>query len=208
MVGGNPEVEINSQEELDIANYGTHGKKTGKKPAARPNLKKSEAEAKKLEESYVPRRKFAINEENEKKGVNKRYIIADEVSQDKLNERWNQLCKFTKDESIEEKEVISESVVLGLGFESDETAEKTVSREEGEIQNEKEFEQNNLETPAASNSEECDDFEMIDKASPKGEVSSLAVYKIDKQDLQENKAYVIDHFTKKLVLNPKYDSKK
>ena len=193
MVGGDPEVEINSQEELDIATYGTHGK-SGKKPAARPNL---EEDAK----ADLTKRKFVLNEENEKAGVNKRYIITEKISQKDQNNRWSKLCSFEKNETIEEATVIAVEL-------DGENIGKTVSREQGEEMNLKEFEQNNMDSSPACGCDDDSEFEMVDKNAPQGQIKSSAVYKIEKSDLNENRAYVIDHFTKKLIQNPKFDPSK
>jgi len=196
MVGGDPKVDINSQEELDIATYGTHGK-TGKKPAARPNLEEGIV-------ADLTKRKFVLNEENEKAGVNKRYIITEKISQEDQNSRWKTLCQFEKNETIEE------SAVVAIEIEKEGNNGKMVSREQGEEMNLKEFEKNNMDSSPACGCEDGDEdtFELVDKIAPKGQIKSLAQYKIEKSDLQENRAYVIDHFTKKLIQNPKFDPSK
>ena len=84
----------------------------------------------------------------------------------------------------------------------------TVSREQGEEMNLKEFEKNNMDSNPTCGCDDDDAFEMVDKNAPQGQIKSLATYKIAKTDLQENKAYVLDHFTKKLIQNPKFDSSK
>ena len=127
------------------------------------------------------KRKFVSLQENKDKGVDKRYIITEKLSSGDQNQRWRQLCendcfcdiKDTKD---------------------------TVSRDEYEDKAEKEFQNNNpLESNLCNTPYSGEEEGYIDVPKARG---SMIVFRLSESDVRQNKTYIIDHFTKKLVLNP------
>jgi len=146
-----------------------------------------------MNESFDPsKKKFTSLVENEEKGVNKRYIITHQLSKEDETNKWAKLCNFEKNSTIR----IAES----CGCEIEVDGEKMVSREQGEIENEKEFmERNN----------NVDHGDMVDGklvvVVPKPGSLSGAEFKVFEDDyINENKAFILDMNSGNLVNNPNY----
>ena len=147
------------------------------------------SEIEKIEEDYkqslsLTKRKFSNLKENEEKGINKRYIITEKLSEKDQSRRWKELYECdcfcnTKDQK------------------------DTVSRDEFEDKANKEFEANNkpLESSLSDTpfSGEKNGFIDIPKST-----GSMILFRLSESDARQNRTYVIDHFTNKLVLNPLY----
>jgi len=171
-------VPVNSPEELKETGHGDLSQ-----------LEKKEDEDKKgLEENYqkslnLTKRKFTSLKENEEKGINKRYIITEKLSKEDQTKRW--------------KTLYENDCFCGIKDQQD-----IVSRGEYENKADKEFAANN---PIESNlcdtpySGEQEGFVDVPKTK-----DSMIVFRLSESDVKANKMYLIDHFTKKLVLNPLY----
>lgn len=134
----------------------------------------------------LQKRKFITKEENKKLGINERYIITEKLSKEEETKRWKQLCESGSFDALQDNDDI-------------------MSRKEFEDSANETFEANNTSIDIESHLEStpacgCEDGMAL---IPKG-VNSLVIFKIAEADLKQNKTYVIDHFTNKLVLNPKF----
>jgi len=176
-------VEVNSEEENDLA---------ANPPRGRAGMKGKKSKG--LSESFDPsKRKFVGLTENEEKGVNKRYIITHKKSKEEESNRWKSLSDFEKNSTIR----LAES----CGCDEPEVSHKEVSREQGEIENEKEFMKRNQEIDAGDS---VDGKEVI--VVPKPDSLSGAEFKVFEDDyLNESKAYILDLNTGNLVKNPNYE---
>lgn len=147
-----------------------------------------------MNESFDPsKKKFVSLTENEEKGINKRYIITHKATQQEEASKWAKLSNFEKNSTIR----IAES--CGCPIE-DSTTEKMVSREQGELENEKEFMKRN------SNIDHGDtvDGKKVIVVSKPGSLSG-AEFKVFEDDyLNENKAFILDMNSGNLVNNPNY----
>lgn len=147
-----------------------------------------------MNENFDPgKKKFVTLSENEEKGINKRYIITHQASKEDEAKKWAKLSNFEKNSTIR----IAES--CGCPVE-DGTTEKMVSREQGELENEKEFMKRN------SNVDHGDtvDGKAVVVVSKPGSLSG-AEFKVFEDDyLNENKAFILDMNTGNLVNNPNY----
>jgi len=146
----------------------------------------------KLNEAFVQKikltqRKFVSLLENESKSVNKRYIVTEKLDKDEEIKRFKQLYEC---ESF-----------IGIKDTPQAINQQTIDGDEYDKVAQMEFEKENSEstldsTPACG----CEDgFEMVPKS-----VHSLVVFKLSESDLKVNKAFIKDHFTNKMVPNPKY----
>ncbi len=139
------------------------------------------------------KKKFTTLNENEEKGVNKRYIITHKRDANEEKNRWNSLANFEKDSTIK----IAES--CGCPVE-DGVKEKMVSREQGEAENERDFMKRNQ---AINAGDEVNGKVVVSVAKP-GSLSG-AEFKVFQDDyLNENKAFILDLNTGTLVNNPNY----
>lgn len=175
-MGMHGKADVNSKEELNLTGHGDLNAITNDKK--------------------MTKRKFVTNEENEKAGINKRYIITDKYTKEELSERWKQLIDKKSFDSIQDG--LDESILGTHGFASP-LAQTTISREEGEKEMEAGYSDLNPsievnDTPACG----CEDGMQL---VPKG-TNALIVFKLSEADIKSNKAYVVDHFTNKLVVNP------
>ena len=136
------------------------------------------------------KRKFAVLSENEESGINKRYIITEKLTADEQKRRWKKLYECDCFCGIKDNE---QNLVTRDEYED-------VSNEEFEANNETSIESNLCDTQFSGKEK---GFIDIPKAT-----GSMVVFRISESDVKSNKTYVIDHFTKKLVLNPLYKSKK
>jgi len=180
-------VRVNSPEELKETGHG----ELSKLEKETEEKKKKEEENKKVEENYkkkldLTKRKFTTLSENEESGINKRYIITEKLSKEDQSKRWKELyendcfCKI-KDQT------------------------NTISREDYDKKANKEFEANNppMESNLCNTQFSGEEPGFVDVPKAKG---SMIVFRISESDIKQNKIYLIDHFTKKLVSNPLYKS--
>ena len=117
-------VDVNSSEEDKLSKGSPKGRAGMKGKAA-------------LGESFDPsKKKFVSITENKEKGVDKRYIITHKKSAEEESNRWKSLSGFEKNSTIK----LAESCGCPI---DDGVKEKTVSREQGENENIKEFMQRN-----------------------------------------------------------------
>ena len=154
-------------------------------------------DSKLLKESMV-KRKFTSDEE----GVNKRYIVTEQRSQDEQKDRWKKLSLFETYETIHKAEGMCEcmdecSCGGGSNYSED---ENLVTMDQGQEENERDFMQRNQE---AESGEFVDGKEVVIVAKPKSMTNVL--YKVFKDDfMNENKAYILDLSTGNLVNNPNF----
>ncbi len=161
------DVDVNSKEELEKTGHG---------------------ELSKLDEEYKNKirnlkRKFVVDEENEKNNINKRYIITPNLTKEEEKRRFKELVETKSFKSIKEENEIS----------GDEY-ENYVNNKFAEANIDKEIESDLESTPACGIE---DGFRVV----PKG-VNSIVMFKLSESDIKSNKTYIKDHFTNKIVLNP------
>jgi hypothetical protein len=154
-----------------------------------------------LKESLV-KRKFTSLTENEEKGINKRYIVTEQRSQDEQKDRWKKLSLFETYETIHKAEGMCEcmdecSCGGGSNYSED---DNLVTMDQGQKENERDFIQRNQD---AESGEFVDGKEVIIVAKPKSMTNVM--YKVFKDDfMNENKAYILDLSTGNLVNNPSF----
>jgi hypothetical protein len=133
------------------------------------------------------KRKFISLTENEEKGINKRYIITEKLSKEEQVKRW--------------KKLYENDCFCGIKDQGDDIT----TRGEYEEEANKEFSANNsIESDLCNTPFSGEEKGFVDVPKTKG---SMIVFRISESDVKANKMYLIDHFTKKLVLNPLYKSK-
>jgi len=128
-------------------------------------------------------RSFVLNEANEKLGINKRYIITEKFSKKEEMQRFKQLLETTNLEKLKEYEVPGDKV-------------EELSNKEFEQNQKKEEIEGSLESTPYCNDDE-DGFVVTPKSN-----NSLIMFKLAESDVKQNKTYIKDHFTNKLVKNP------
>ena len=182
-VGGpnTPDAPPNSKEELNQTGHGNLSK-----------LEKKEKEEKETLKEVFTRVRRPTPAASSTGDVSKRYIEDEKPTQKQLNERWRQLIGKKSFDTIAEGGVIA--------IAQDEKT-NTVTREEGEVENNKEFEGQNSETSMTSTPVCGCEEDVVDV--PK-DSTGIVVHGFKKSALNENKAYIIDQYTGKLVLNPKF----
>ena len=156
-------------------------------------LSKLEKEEKDSEEQYtkskdLSKRKFSDLKENEEKGINKRYIITEKLSKENQVKRWKELCECDCFRDIKD------------------TADTVPSAEYDAIAN-KEFEANNKSLESHLTDTQFSGAKAGHLTVPKA-MGSMIVFSLSESDIRQNKMYLIDHFTNKLVLNPLYKAAK
>lgn len=166
--------EVNSKEEL--AQTG-HGELSELEIA-------NEAYQKKLN---LTKRKFSSLSENEEKGINKRYIITEKLTQEEQSKRWKQLFENDSFGGVKDQK----DTVSGHDY------DKIVSKQFAA--NNPSLESNLCDTPYSGKEQ---GFIDIPKAT-----GSMILFRLSESDVKQNKTYIIDHFTKKLVLNPLFKNK-
>ena len=172
-------IKVNSPEELAETGHGDLSQ-----------LEKKEKDP--VEESYrksldLTKKKFSSLAENEEKGINKRYIITEKLSKEDQVKRW--------------KELYENDCFCGIKDQGDDIT----TRDEYEEEANKEFSANNpIESDLCNTPFSGEEEGFVDVPKAKG---SMIVFRISESDVKANKMYLIDHFTKKLVLNPLYKSK-
>jgi len=150
-----------------------------------------------IKESLL-KRKFITMNENEEKGVNKRYIVTEQRSEDEQNERWKKLAMFETYTTIKDAENLHE-----CGCEDIDNSHE-VTMNQGEAENEKEFLQRNSDAEVGG---EVDGRVVL--MVPKPNSLSNAMFKVFEDDyLNENKTYILDLNSGNLVLNPNFKVKK
>ncbi len=153
----------------------------------------------------LSKRKFALQEENDSLGINKRYIITKKLSADEEKAKWAKLAGFTINESIKR----AEDVIQECGCEnSNMNDDDKITRAEYEDVVSKEFAELN-----GGSEENLDDMPMADMDSDDvisvDKPDSFIGYKFAKDDfLNENKYFIIDLITKQFVVNPNHISRK
>lgn len=162
--------EVNSKEELEKTGHG---------------------DLNKLNEAYdskvkLTQKKIVTNQDNEKLGVNKRYIVTEKLNKEEESKRFKQLFECQSFEGI--KDTIQSKVVPGKNY--DELANQQFATQNSE---------SNLDSTPACGCESG--FQLIPKAT-----HSMVVFKLSEADLKLNKAFVKDYFTNKIVPNPQYKS--
>jgi len=147
-----------------------------------------------MKESFDPsKKKFTSLTENEDKGVNKRYIITHQKSADEESNRWKALANFDKNSTIRLAESCGGEIEDG-------NSEKMVSREQGEVENMKDFMQRN---DGVGHGDEIEGKTVVVVGKP--DSLSGAEFKVFEEDyLNENKAFILDMHSGNLVNNPNY----
>jgi len=169
------------------------------------NTNKKTDDSKLLKESLV-KRKFALNEVNEKEGVNKKYIITEKRSAEEEKDRWKRLSMMETYETIHGAENV---VACSCGCNGNcgcgnNNEEEYVTMGQGQEENEQDFMQRNQD---AESGEMIDGKEVIIVAKPNS--LSNAMYKVFKSDfMNENKAYILDMTSGNLVNNPNFKPEK
>jgi hypothetical protein len=185
---------INTPEGMtDNYTMGMHGKaKVNSKEELNNTGHGNLSELEKMEESYkkkleLNKRKFSSLTENEEKGINKRYIITEKLTKEEQSKRW--------------KELYENDCFCNVKDKAD-----TVSRDEYESAASKEFASNNppLESSLSNTPFSGEEKGFIDVPKARG---SMIVFRLSESDVKQNKMYLVDHFTNKLVLNPLFKSK-
>ena len=135
----------------------------------------------------LSKRKFVTLKENEEKGINKRYIITEKLTKEEQSKRW--------------KELYENDCFCNIKDSND-----TITRSESEEELNRDFESNNahLESDLCNTPFSGEEEGFVDVPKVKG---SMIIFRLAEGDVRQNKAYIIDHFTKKLVFNPLYKSK-
>lgn len=142
-----------------------------------------------LKESLI-KRKFTSLNENEEKGINKRYIVTEQRSSDEQSNRWKKLSLF------ETYETINAAENCGCGAED----LGHVSAEQGQKENEIEFMKRNSDAEAGG---QVDGRDVVMVSKP-GSLSN-AMFKVFQDDyLNEGKAYILDLNSGNLVSNPNF----
>lgn len=168
---------VNSKEELKNTGHGELSQ-----------LEKEE----KIEEAYqrkldLTKRRFSSLSENEEKGINKRYVITEKLTSEEQSKRWKKLYENDCFCDIKDQK-------------------DSISRDEFEVDANKEFKNNNplesnlCNTPFSGEEEEG----FVDVPKARG---SMIMFRLSESDVKQNKMYLVDHYTKKLVLNPLYKSR-
>ena len=146
--------------------------------------KTNEAYQKKLE---LSKRKFSSLLENEEKGINKRYIITEKFTKEEQSRRWKQLFENNSFSEVkDQKDTVS-------GHDYDKIANKEFAA------NNPPMESNLCNTPFSGEEKGFIDIPKV--------TGSMILFRLSESDVRQNKTYIIDHFTNKLVLNPLFKSK-
>ena len=176
---------------------GNHSKNTNTNYPGKPKGKMNESVEPKaenpsvLKESLI-KRKFSTINENEEKGINKKYIVTEQRSATEQTDRWKKLSLFEKNDTIS----ASDNIIEDCGC----SIENSVSRENGEEENKKDFMQRNSDAETGGN---VDGRVVVMVLKPNS--LSNAMLKVFEDDyLNENKAYILDLNSGNLVYNPNF----
>jgi hypothetical protein len=146
-----------------------------------------------IKESLI-KRKFTTLNENEEKGINKRYIVTEQRNEAEQNDRWKKLAMFETYETINRDENIIEECGCSVSDNHE------VSMAQGEAENEREFMQRNSDAEAGG---EVDGRAVVMVAKPNS--LSNAMFKVFEDDyMNESKAYILDLNSGNLVSNPNF----
>jgi len=173
---GMPFIKPNSKEELER----TSG--VGRDHDKLKRMGLAESDADRLER--LRKRKFSSLTENEKRGVNKRYIVTEKTSQEYEKERWKKLSTFSKFETIKEAEELS-SVLDNIEEYNSFFEEKIDLIKESYNTNNKELEKEHT----------------IEVEKP-GSVFGIKQKFYEKDFLNENKKFILDLNSMVFVPNP------
>ncbi len=144
-----------------------------------------------LKESLI-KKKFTSMNENQEKGINKRYIITEQRTKEEEENRWKKLSLFETYETIN----ASENVIEECGCQDVEN----VTMDKGQEAIENEFRQRNSDAEVG---EEINGRNVVMIAKPNS--LSNAMFKVFEDDyLNEGKAYIKDLNSGNLVSNPNY----
>jgi hypothetical protein len=138
------------------------------------------------------RKKFFSEEENKATGINKRYLVTDQLSESEQYDKWKKLSIFESNDTIKRAEDVLSDNELSILKECACQDEKYfdeklyLDREDAEEKNNEEFEAMN-----------DDDYINIEKPN------SFVILKIKKEDLMnESKRFIFDYNTGNYVINP------
>lgn len=173
---------------------GKHSKNTDTNYPGKPKGKMNEGVEPKIENPSVLKeslikRKFTTINENEEKGINKRYIVTEQRSVTEQTDRWKKLSLFEKNDTINASDNITESFNLPIA-----------SMKHVEEENKKDFMQRNSDAEAGGS---VDGRNVVVVNKPNS--LSNAMFKVFEDDyLNENKAYILDLNSGNLVSNPNF----
>lgn len=149
----------------------------------------------------LTRKKFFSIQENEEKGINKRYLITEKTTEEYEKERWKKLSSFKLYESIKEAEEMNEFFDL-IKQENIEPIINpvTIKKLTENVSHDDIF--NELSKPELlSESTNIDDEETVTVEKPNSKFG--LEYRFFKKDfLNENKHYILDLNSKVYVKNP------
>jgi len=147
------------------------------------------------------RKKFFDESENKDLGVNKRYLITDQLNESEQFNKWRKLATHNLFETVKKAEdVISKEEMdllkeCGCQNNNQYIDQKLIDGDSVEDYLNDEFED--------VNSEFEDDLITVSKGK-----DSFVIYKVDKNEfINENKKYIFDYITKEYVVNPNYINK-
>lgn len=177
---------------------GQHEKNTDSNYPGKAKKINESVEPKKEDKSLIKesliKRKFTSLNENEEKGINKRYIVTEQRNESEQNDRWKKLSLFETYETINR----DENVIEECGC--DAVDNHQVSMAQGEAENEREFMQRNSDAEAGG---EVDGRAVVLVAKPNS--LSNAMFKVFQDDyMNESKAYILDLNSGNLVSNPNF----
>jgi len=181
-VAGHHDVQLNSAEELRMAS------------PVRDKFGKPVPKGKLNEGLDLTKKKFASNEENERLGINKKYIITEKLDKTQEFDRMKRIALMTESETIKE----AENVVT---FENDVPVIE-MERQEDEKENEDMFTDLNRDNEAG---DQIDGEKIIEVPKFKDDLSNcITLLVFEKDYLNENKVYLYDHKTNNIVKNPNF----
>lgn len=142
----------------------------------------------------LTRKKFFSLEENQEKGINKRYLITEKTSEEYQRERWKKLSSFKTYESIKEAEEMNDFFDSLQENKQPFVNPLTLKRLTENVSHDDIF--NDETTPVENKSE---DTVIVEKPNSKFGLE----YKFFKEDfLNESKHYILDLNSKVYVKNP------
>ena len=137
------------------------------------------------------KRKFSSTLENAKKGINKRYIVTENKTDEYKKDRWSKLATFNRSETIKEAEELN-SVFDNIN-ESDyfefSSKNKNLIRESKKPSNE----------PKEIVEEKTEKTVDVEK---EGSAFGITYKFYEKDFLNENKSYILDLNSNTFVINP------
>lgn len=190
---GMPFVKPGSKEEWDRTVKGDKDK------YKRMGLKEGEERSAPPLNLDLTKKKIFSEQENIKKGINKRYLITEQTSDDYLKDRWKKLSMFKTYETIKEAEELNK-----IFDEIDNTPEVQSIISDAIISNENISEPEVIENASEiqlNESETTQSEEVVEVEKPNSQFG--VSYKFYKKDfLNENKRYILDLNSMVFVSNP------